>query len=83
MAVPAALLKQLLALRESERVELAHALLSSVDECDELSAVDREKLDAAIDRSFAEIDAGLAIPFDRAMDSLRARRRGRPGARTK
>jgi hypothetical protein len=55
-------------------VELAHALLSSVDDNDDLSVVDREKLHAALERSFAEIDAGLAVPFDNVIASLRARR---------
>jgi hypothetical protein len=74
MAVPATLLKQLLELGESERVELAHALLSSVDDHDDLSAADREKLHAAIERSLVEIDAGMTVPFDDVIASLRARR---------
>jgi hypothetical protein len=74
MAVPAALLKQLLALGESERVELAHALLSSVNDGDELSPSDREQLHAAIAQSLVEIEAGSTIPFDEAIASVRARR---------
>ena len=74
MAVPAALLKQLLTLPESERVDLAYALLSSVDAPDDLSAAEREQLHAAIDQSFAEIDAGLTVPFDDVMAALHAKR---------
>jgi predicted transcriptional regulator len=83
MAVPAALLQQLLALPESERVELAYVLLSSVDAPDELSVAGREQLHAAIAQSLAEIDAGLGVPFDDVIASLRARRarRTRPDAR--
>lgn len=73
MAVPAALLKQLLALGESERVELAHALLSSVDEGDDLSASDRMKLHAAIEQSLDEIDADSTVPLDDVIASLRAK----------
>lgn len=77
MAVSAALLKQLLALGESERVELAHALLSSVedgDDVDGMTATDREQLHAAIERSFDQIDAGLTVPLDDVIASLRAKR---------
>jgi hypothetical protein len=77
MAVPSGLLKQLLTLGEHERVEIAHALLSSVADAgadDGLSAADRAALDAALDQSFDEIEAGKAIPFDEAMASLRTRR---------
>ena len=73
VAVPAALLKQLLTLGESERVELAHALLSSVDEGDNLSPSDRLKLHAAIEQSLDEIDAGLTVPLDDVIASLRAK----------
>jgi len=69
IAAPATLLKQLLALGESERVELAHALLSSVDDHDDLSAADREELHAAIERSVVEIDAGMTVPFTFAVGS--------------
>ena len=74
MAVPAALLQQLLALGEPERVEIAHALLSSVDEKDELSDADREKLHAAINRSLDEIEGGATVPFEDVIASLRAKR---------
>jgi hypothetical protein len=75
MAVSASLLKQLLALDETERVELAHALLSSVEDADDgMTAADREQLHAAIERSFDQIDAGLTVPFDDVIASLRAKR---------
>jgi hypothetical protein len=80
MAVSASLLKQLLALGESERVELAHALLSSVEDADDddgMTAADREQLHASIERSFDQIDAGLTMPFDDVIASLRAKRAGR------
>jgi hypothetical protein len=57
MAVSAALLKQLLALGESERVELACTLLSSVEGIDDdhdMAAAECEQLHAAIERSFVE-----------------------------
>ena len=78
MAVPAALLQQLLALGETEREEIAQALLASVDEDDGLSAVDRRQLHAAIERSLEEIAAGEAVPLDEVLVSLRARRLHRP-----
>jgi predicted transcriptional regulator len=74
MAASAELLQQLLALGEPERVEIAQALLDSVDHGDGLSDTDRRRLDAAIDLSLAQIDAGETIPFDEVMASLRARR---------
>ena len=63
MAVSPALLKQLLMLGERERVEIAHALLASVDEKDELGDAEREKLHAAIEQSLAEVEAGKTVPF--------------------
>ena len=74
MAVLAALLQQLLELGESESVEIAHALLASVDEKGDLSDADREKLHAAINRSIDEIDAGETVPFADVIASLRAKR---------
>ena len=74
MAVPAALLQQLLMLGESERVEIAHALLASVEDADNLSDADREKLHAAIEQSLDEIDAGATVPFEDVIASLRAKR---------
>jgi hypothetical protein len=74
MAVSLALLKQLLMLGESERVEIAHALLASVDDKDDLSDAHRVKLHAAIEQSLAEIDAGQTVPFADVIASLRAKR---------
>jgi len=74
MAVPAALLQQLLDLGESERLEIAHALLASVDEKDEMSESERSKLHASIDRSLDEIDNGRTVPFDDVISALRAKR---------
>ena len=77
MAVPAALLQQLLSLGESERVEIAHALLASVDAEDGLTDADRARLHSAIDRSLDEIDRGQTIPFDDVISALRAKRASR------
>lgn len=77
MAVPSALLQQLLALGESERVEIAHALLESVDEDDGATASDREKLHAALERSIQQVEAGQTIPFEDVIASIRAKRASR------
>jgi predicted transcriptional regulator len=74
MAAPAKLLEQLLALGESQRVEIAHALLDSVDDHDGLSETEREKLHAAIERSLKQVAVGEAVPLDEALAWLRARR---------
>lgn len=74
MAVSPALLRQLLMLGERERVEIAHALLASVDDKDDLSDAHRAKLHAAIEQSLAEIDAGQTVPFADVIASLRAKR---------
>jgi len=74
MAVSPALLKQLLMLGERERVEIAHALLASVDDKDDLSDAHRAKLHAAIEQSLAEIDAGQTVPWADVIASLRAKR---------
>jgi predicted transcriptional regulator len=74
MAVSPTLLKQLLMLGERERVEVAHALLASVDDKDDLSDPHRAKLHAAIEQSLAEIDAGKTVPFADVIASLRAKR---------
>jgi len=76
MAVPAALLKQLLELGEAERVEIAHALLESVED-DGMSDAEREKLHASIERSIAQSDAGQGIPVEQAIVEIRARRAAR------
>lgn len=78
MAVPPVLLQQLMSLGERERVELAHALLASVDPKDELPDAERSQLNAAIEKSFAQIEAGQTLPFSDVMASLRAKRVARP-----
>lgn len=74
VAVPAALLKQLLMLGERERVEIAHALLDSVNDNNEMSDADRARLHAAIGQSIAEIEAEQTVSLDEALASLRAKR---------
>jgi predicted transcriptional regulator len=76
MAVPQQLLQQLLALDESVRVEIAHTLLESVEirVDQEMSDDERKRLDAALDRSIAQADAGQTVPFDEVMTALRAKR---------
>jgi DNA gyrase/topoisomerase IV subunit B len=82
MAVPQQLLQQLLALDESVRLEIAHALLESVDEAvdDNMSNDERKRLDAALDRSIAQADAGQGIPVEQAIAEIRARRAARARA---
>ncbi|MGE0400546.1 MAG: hypothetical protein AB7T06_27805 [Kofleriaceae bacterium] len=79
MAVPPQLLQQLLALDESVRREIAHALLASVDPSDDdgMSNADREKLHASIERSIAQSDAGQGIPIEQAIAQIRAKRADR------
>ncbi len=79
MAVPPQLLKQLLALDESVRLELAHTLLDSVDEAvdDGMNDDERARLNAALDRSLAQADAGQTVPADEFFRELRARRADR------
>jgi hypothetical protein len=60
-------------------------LLSSVEGADdyhEMPLADREQLHGAIERSFDQIDAGLTVPFDDVMVSLRAKRARRASALT-
>ena len=81
MGIPLQLLEQLLALDEPVRLEIAHALLASVDaDDDEMSDADREELYAAIDRSLAQADAGQGIPVEQAIAEIRARRAARARA---
>lgn len=79
MAVPQQLLQQLLALDESVRLEIAHALLESVDAwvVHDMSDDERKRLDAALDRSIAQADAGQGIPVEQAIAEIRARRAAR------
>jgi hypothetical protein len=64
-------------LGDRERIELAHALLESVNDNDEMSDADRAQLHAAIEKSIAEIDVGQTIPLDEAFASLRRKRAAR------
>ena len=82
MAVPQQLLQQLLALDESVRLEIAQTLLESVDAAadDGMAPEDREKLDAAIERSIAELNAGQGIPLEQAIAEIRAKRAARARA---
>ena len=75
MAVPQQLLQQLLALDESVRLEIAHTLLKSVDEAvdDDMSGEERARLEAALERSLAQADAGQTVPSDEVFRALRAK----------
>jgi hypothetical protein len=79
MAVPQHLLQQLLALDESVRLEIAHALLESVDTWldHEMSDDERKRLDAALDRSIAQAEAGQGIPVEQVIAEIRAKRAAR------
>lgn len=79
MAVPQQLLQQLLALDESVRLEIAHTLLESVDARvdHDMSDDERKRLDAALDRSIAQADAGQGIPVEQAIAEIRAKRAAR------
>jgi len=79
MAIPQHLLQQLLALDESVRLEIAHTLLESVDTWvdHQMSDDERKRLDAALDRSIAQADAGQGIPAERVFAEIRAKRAAR------
>ena len=79
MAVPQHLLQQLLSLDESVRLEIAHALLESVDAWldHDMSDDERKRLDAALDRSIAQAEAGQGIPVEQAIAEIRAKRAAR------
>lgn len=79
MAVPQLLLQQLLALDESVRLEIAHTLLKSVDEAvdDDMSDAERARLEAALERSLAQADAGQTVPAGEVFRALRAKRSAR------
>lgn len=79
MAVPQQLLQQLLALDESVRLEIAHTLLESVDTWadHEMSDDERKRLDAALDCSIAQADAGQGIPVEQAIAEIRTKRAAR------
>ncbi|MBC7975014.1 MAG: hypothetical protein H7138_08520 [Myxococcales bacterium] len=82
MAVPQQLMQQLLALDESVRLEIAHTLLDSVDEAvdDGMSDDERARLNAALDLSIAQADAGQGIPVEQAIADIRARQAARARA---
>jgi len=79
MAVPQQLLRQLLELDEEVRLEIAHTLLKSVDEAvdHDMSDAERARLDAALERSLAQADAGQTVPADEVFRALRAKRAAR------
>ena len=79
MAVPQQLLQQLLALDESVRLEIAHTLLKSVDKTadDDMSDEEQARLEAALERSLAQADAGQTVPADEVFRALRAKRAAR------
>ena len=76
MSVPQQLLQQLLALDETVRLEIAHMLLKSVDEAvdDDMSDEERALLEAALERSLAQADAGQGIPVEQVFAEIRAKR---------
>ena len=61
------------------RLEIAHTLLESVDASvdHEMSDDERKRLDAALDRSIAQADAGQGIPVEQAIAEIRAKRAAR------
>ena len=79
MAVPTKLLEQLLALDEDARLEIAHRLLKSVDHdvTDDMSDDERHRLEAALERSLAQADAGQTVPASDVFRALRAKRTAR------
>jgi predicted transcriptional regulator len=79
MAVPQQLLQQLLALDEAVRLEIAHTLLESVDATvdDDMSDDERARLEAALERSLAQADAGQTVPANEVFRALRAKRAAR------
>jgi hypothetical protein len=75
-------LASLHALDESVRLEIAHTLLERVDRWvdQEMSDDERESLDAALDRSIAQADAGRGTPAEQVIPEIRARRAARARA---
>ena len=75
VAVPKQLMDQLLALDEPARLEIAHTLMESVDASeDDMSDDERERLYAALNRSFEQVAAGQTVPYEEVMAELRAKR---------
>lgn len=82
MGVPQQLLQQLLALDESVRLEIAHALLDSVEretdgEDDGMTDAERAKLHAALQRSIEQCERGETVSADEVFRELRAKRAAR------
>lgn len=79
MAVPQQLLRQLLALDESVRLEIAHLLLNSVGGAadEQMNDEARGRLEAALERSLAQAEAGQVVPADEVFRALRAKRAAR------
>jgi hypothetical protein len=80
MAVPQQLLQQLLSLDEDVRLEIARALLDSVegdDQDDGMSDAERAKLHAALQRSIEQCQRGETVPADEVFRELRAKRAAR------
>jgi len=61
------------------RLEIAHTLLESVDEAvdEDMSHEDRARLEAVLERSLAQADAGQTVPADEVFRALRAKRDAR------
>lgn len=75
MAVPQQLMEQLLALDESQRLEIAYALLESIDdEIDGMSDEEWAQLDAALERSLAHAKTARITAAEEVIDGLRAKR---------
>ncbi|HEX4417518.1 MAG TPA: hypothetical protein VH165_06445 [Kofleriaceae bacterium] len=74
--MPQQLLQQLVALDESARLEIAHALLKSVDEAVDVDMGDEERtrLETALDHPLAQAAAGQTVPADEVFRALRAKR---------
>jgi hypothetical protein len=78
MAVPPALLEQLMRLGDRERVEVAQMLLSTVEDDedeDDLDEAETARLHAALERSLDDIKAGRVHDAASVIDELRARHR--------
>lgn len=80
MAVPQQLLEQLLSLDEDVRLEIAQALLDSVeseDHDDGMSDAEHAKLHAALQRSIEQCGRGEIVPANEVFRELRAKRAAR------
>lgn len=77
--MPQQLLQQLLSLDEDVRVEIAHALLDSVEgeHHDGMTDAERTKLHAVLQRSIEQCERGETVSADDVFRELRARRAAR------